>query len=316
MMDMLETSYPETDSPPQTTCTTTANAAYDGCWAVLEPFWEIVVDDRLAANPINRLDPTGLTMTIVGQTTAKGKQFSELVLQALNAMVPDLILSFESVTTWPPGKAPGSPGVAPTISSRIVARGGSHVTQEIFCEDVKQRPAGYRLIHDLLTGEQLVTIDMTKAESGDENDLSVLINRDTGHIIATDKNRIHWNPYYAGGNARSNTDPASDYWNTISVLAHEIQHAYDNIVGMNVNPQELPANLKAPNEWPFDPRRWATEMNAIAIQNQIFQELTGIVGTRNMYGAFNVPPKWPAPKSASPCDCDKAWNELPWGAKQ
>jgi hypothetical protein len=59
-LDMLETSYPEMDSPWATACTMSGSAAYDVCWAVSEPFWEIVVDDRLAANPINHVDPSGL----------------------------------------------------------------------------------------------------------------------------------------------------------------------------------------------------------------------------------------------------------------
>jgi hypothetical protein len=69
-MDMLETSYPVADSPPQTTTTMTARADYDGCWAVstcgCEWHWgasaaphNVVVEDRLAANPINHIDPRG-----------------------------------------------------------------------------------------------------------------------------------------------------------------------------------------------------------------------------------------------------------------
>jgi hypothetical protein len=59
-MDILETSYPESQFPPQTTFMITARALYDGCWAISEPFWQIVVDDRLAANPINGRDPSGM----------------------------------------------------------------------------------------------------------------------------------------------------------------------------------------------------------------------------------------------------------------
>jgi hypothetical protein len=62
-MEMFETFYPEADSPPPTASTTIPHTAYDGCWAVSEAFWKVVVDDRLAANPINRLDPTGLKGT-------------------------------------------------------------------------------------------------------------------------------------------------------------------------------------------------------------------------------------------------------------
>jgi hypothetical protein len=68
-LEILDTSYPGTDSPPQTTSTTTA--LYDGCWAAstggCDWHWGVsaapeivVVHDRLAANPINRVDPAGL----------------------------------------------------------------------------------------------------------------------------------------------------------------------------------------------------------------------------------------------------------------
>jgi hypothetical protein len=56
---MLETSYPQAESRPQTASTTTARADYDGCWASSGTLGFIVVDDRLAANPINRVDPAG-----------------------------------------------------------------------------------------------------------------------------------------------------------------------------------------------------------------------------------------------------------------
>jgi hypothetical protein len=60
MQNILDPSYPHANPLPPTTSTLTAPAVYDACWALSEPFWEIVVDDRLAANPINHVDPTGL----------------------------------------------------------------------------------------------------------------------------------------------------------------------------------------------------------------------------------------------------------------
>jgi hypothetical protein len=69
--EILDTSYPVTDSPRQTTSTITARASDDGGWAVsacgCDWQWgasaapqNVVVDDRLAANPINSVDPNGL----------------------------------------------------------------------------------------------------------------------------------------------------------------------------------------------------------------------------------------------------------------
>jgi hypothetical protein len=78
-MDMLERSYPEAESLPQTTSTTSASANYDGCWAAstcgCDWQWgaspappNVVVDDRLAANPINRRDPSGLRILVYPST--------------------------------------------------------------------------------------------------------------------------------------------------------------------------------------------------------------------------------------------------------
>jgi hypothetical protein len=72
-LESLDTSYAGTDSPPQTTSTTTAPTLYDVCWAAsgcgCDWHWgvsaapqNVVVDDRLAANPINRRDPSGLIL--------------------------------------------------------------------------------------------------------------------------------------------------------------------------------------------------------------------------------------------------------------
>jgi hypothetical protein len=66
-LEMLETSYPEPDSLASTT---TNRVNFGGCWAAstcgCDWHWgvsaappNVVVDDRLAANPINRLDPQG-----------------------------------------------------------------------------------------------------------------------------------------------------------------------------------------------------------------------------------------------------------------
>jgi hypothetical protein len=58
-LDMLKPSYLQIHPLPPAISTPIADANYDGCWAVSEPFWEVVEDDRLAANPINRVDPEG-----------------------------------------------------------------------------------------------------------------------------------------------------------------------------------------------------------------------------------------------------------------
>jgi hypothetical protein len=58
-MKTLQASYPEAQSPPQTASTMTARAACDQCWASSGTLEFIVHDDRLAANPINNLDPNG-----------------------------------------------------------------------------------------------------------------------------------------------------------------------------------------------------------------------------------------------------------------
>jgi hypothetical protein len=59
-LPILEPSYPQAHPLPQTTSTLIAPTTYDACWAASEAFWEVVEGDRLAANPINRVDWTGL----------------------------------------------------------------------------------------------------------------------------------------------------------------------------------------------------------------------------------------------------------------
>jgi YD repeat-containing protein len=59
-MDMFETSYLEAQAPRQSVSAMTTRAADDGCWAVSEVFWEIVVDDRLGAHVTKGLSYDGL----------------------------------------------------------------------------------------------------------------------------------------------------------------------------------------------------------------------------------------------------------------
>jgi hypothetical protein len=59
-LDMLETSYLEAESRPQPASTTRAPNVYDGCWASSGTLEFVVVHDRLAANPIDRVDPSGM----------------------------------------------------------------------------------------------------------------------------------------------------------------------------------------------------------------------------------------------------------------
>jgi hypothetical protein len=85
-LDILETSYPQAESPPQTTTTMTARVAYDGCWASSGTLEFVVVDDRLAANPINQRDPSG-EFKEVSIANAGDKQ---MVLDA-EALIPGLV---------------------------------------------------------------------------------------------------------------------------------------------------------------------------------------------------------------------------------
>jgi hypothetical protein len=97
-LEILNPSYPETESPPQTTSTMTASAAYDGAWAVSEPFWEIVVDDRLAANPINHTDAAGLFASHVHseivQAAAQGLGIHPTILSRIEFLDVDVDTEF------------------------------------------------------------------------------------------------------------------------------------------------------------------------------------------------------------------------------
>jgi hypothetical protein len=48
---------------PEGERTSVARMAYEGFWAVSGVGWEVVDDDRIAANPINRRDPSGLRIS-------------------------------------------------------------------------------------------------------------------------------------------------------------------------------------------------------------------------------------------------------------
>jgi hypothetical protein len=117
-LEILDTSYPGTDSPPQPASTTTA--IYERCWAVSASGCDwpwgasaapqnVVVDDRLAANPINRIDPTGLTEITVDASTAG--------LFAFAAANPEILLAGALLT----GSVVFSAVVASTIPEHIAS---------------------------------------------------------------------------------------------------------------------------------------------------------------------------------------------------
>ena len=214
---------------------------------------------------------------------------------------------------------------------RVVARPKSYVPIEIFRDSVRLHSIGYKLLHDLLTSQNLFTINYTTVLNGSEMDVN--------DLTIDSRNRydqISWNPYYTGDNRpigrdnRVDKDPAHDYENAVTILAHELQHAFDFRMGMS-DPTKLPANMQPPPGW-FPPNtrdqdkafqmvRWVREMNAVTIQNLIFKELTGIMGARNDYSGVPVPAGWAPPKSAGEWDWNTAFIELQrspwhWGAKR
>jgi hypothetical protein len=94
VLRILESPYLKADSPPRIASTTPASTAYDG-WAVSACGcdWQsgvsaapgiVVVDDRLAANPINRVDPTGL------ETTSSIKYWLGVYVQTETLVFPGL----------------------------------------------------------------------------------------------------------------------------------------------------------------------------------------------------------------------------------
>jgi hypothetical protein len=88
-LEILDTSYPGTDSPRQPASTTPTPNVYDVCWAAstcgCDWQWgasaapqNVVVDDRLAANPINRADPSGLCYKFTILVDAPGYKYDTL----------------------------------------------------------------------------------------------------------------------------------------------------------------------------------------------------------------------------------------------
>ena len=63
MLDMPELDVRGPQLPPEEGCTTIGHGGYEGFWASSVAVWEVVDDDRIAANPINHRDPTGLYST-------------------------------------------------------------------------------------------------------------------------------------------------------------------------------------------------------------------------------------------------------------
>ena len=60
MLDMPELDVRGPELPPEEGCTTIGNASYEGYWAASVAVGIVVEVDRMAANPINRVDPSGL----------------------------------------------------------------------------------------------------------------------------------------------------------------------------------------------------------------------------------------------------------------
>jgi hypothetical protein len=70
---------------PETERTTIGNAVYEGFWAVSGAGWEIVEVDRIAANPINSVDPSGLV------TKEEGNEAHRIILSRYKAFHPSAI---------------------------------------------------------------------------------------------------------------------------------------------------------------------------------------------------------------------------------
>ena len=261
------------------------------------------------------IDPSGTTMTIERVNTPQKKAFVTEVLAALSAICPSVSLKAEAIPTYKPNETPGAPGVTPEYIYRVVARKSDKFNdKEGFCKSTKEHAAGCRLVHDLLTSNSLLSINLYNLENGNEGDQIVV--GPSGNVISHSGDTIHWNPYFSGRgksaagvpfDASANADPKFDSENRIAVLAHELSHAWDAFFGM-----KIPDNLNVPTG--FQKAQWFTEMLAVRVQNQVFQELTGIAGARKDYSG-NPVTDWDKPK-LDPCDCNKAFDELPWGAKQ
>lgn len=58
-LDILEVPCPEHPAPTQPLSTTIGTAGYEGFWAASVTWGEVVEVDRIAANPINYVDPSG-----------------------------------------------------------------------------------------------------------------------------------------------------------------------------------------------------------------------------------------------------------------
>lgn len=92
MLDMPELDVRGPQLPPEEGCTTIGNALYEGFWASSVAVGEVVDDDRIADNPINRVDPSGLRINYVDDgplsvsaTLIKIHQADAMVTRALNA---------------------------------------------------------------------------------------------------------------------------------------------------------------------------------------------------------------------------------------
>lgn len=90
--DRLEASYPAVNSLPQSSSTLITYTNNDGCWALSGTLAFAEEDALLAANPINRRDPSGL-LTIPGLTESEIR-----MITSLDAIYGDGVISWSSVS--------------------------------------------------------------------------------------------------------------------------------------------------------------------------------------------------------------------------
>jgi hypothetical protein len=163
-------------------------------------------------------------------------------------------------------------------------------TEEEFCECIKNHPGGSKLLHDLITSDDLVRTTIDRDFENGLFDPRVFgeanVNTDP-HTVKTNSGYEGRDPYKTGNNRQGNID---------AILGHELMHAWDYL-----NEKDTWSKLEG-NAW----RAWF-ERRAVRMQNQIYEELTGDPGQRKRYSDTINVPNWDQPMwTDADCDC-KAW---------